>query len=95
MYKHLPTLDCQSCGNCEKDFHKYDEHNKDLGFCLRFKENVPLTEKNVSCWTDKENHYYKQLELNDQKNAKRKEHINIKKAKLLNLDFSDKQLTFF
>ncbi|XDZ55428.1 hypothetical protein FlaCF_2476 [Flavobacterium tructae] len=59
--KTLPTFQCYSCGNCELNYHKDDESNKDNGFCMKFFQNVDLEEKNVRCWTTKQHTYFEDL----------------------------------
>jgi hypothetical protein len=92
--KELPDLTCNTCGNCEKKFHKSEKTNFVTGFCLRFKENTSLDEKNPACWTTIENDYYKGLVLT-QNNKIAKNHNVMKKAvKDKNLILPD-QLTLF
>lgn len=90
----LPVFYCKSCGNCETRFHKEDIDNERLGFCVRFKENVGLEDKNVSCWTKKENTYYKDLFLKGENQKSAKKHIEIKKVEQFALSF-DNQINPF
>ncbi|GEL11818.1 hypothetical protein SAMN05192550_2806 [Flavobacterium glycines] len=85
----LPVFHCQSCGNCETRFFKDEKLNEKTGFCLRFKETVLLAEKNISCWTKKENTYYKDLFLKVEKQKTAITHIEQKKAEQLNLFFDN------
>ena len=90
----LPVFHCKSCGNCETHFHKEQQDNDRLGFCVRFKENVGLEDKNISCWTKKENTYYKDLFLKVEKEKTAIKHIEIKKVQQFSFDF-DNQLNPF
>lgn len=87
--RELPTFQCYSCGNCETHFHKEQQDNERLGFCLKFKENVGLDEKNLKCWTNKENTYYKDLFLKVEKQKTAIKKIEAKQAKQLNLIFDN------
>lgn len=90
----LPTFQCYSCTNCETDFHNDENIKKDIGFCLRFKENTPLEQKNLSCWTQKENKHYKDLFLQVEKSRTANKHIEVKQVQQLNL-FFDNQINPF
>lgn len=87
--RNLPTFQCYSCGNCETDFHTDEILKQTTGFCLRFKENTPLDQKNVKCWSEKQNEHYKDLFLLVEKSRTAVKHIEVKQAKQLNLFFSD------
>lgn len=91
--KTLPTFTCETCSFCETDFHNDQRDAKRLGFCLKFKENTGLTEKNVSCWTDQKNEYYENLVKLRQHQISKKHFVNEKKKKDLQLTFN--QLSFF
>lgn len=90
----IPVIKCYSCGNCENDFHKSEESNSRLGFCLRFKENVSLDEKNPACWTGKENQHYKSLAIHDIKKAQSIAHKMKALAKIKGLDLTNQLLLF-
>lgn len=102
--KTLPDFKCKSCGNCEIDFHikhEYvngqlikDEQIKTVGFCLRFKENTPLGQKNLSCWTSQVNEHYKKLHLFGETKKNALQHVQKKIAVQLNLNF-DNQINPF
>lgn len=85
----LPTFQCETCGNCEKFFHHDEQYHDKLGFCLRFKENVDLSEKNLRCWSEKPNEHYKQLFLQVEKTKTANQHIVKKQAEQLNLFFDN------
>lgn len=57
--KFLPILNCETCGNCELNFHKDEALNVNTGFCMRFFQNVEKSEKNPACWTSKPHEHYK------------------------------------
>lgn len=59
--KTLPTFQCYSCGNCELNYHPDPVSNENNGFCMKFFQNVPLDEKNISCWTTKQHTYFEDL----------------------------------
>lgn len=90
----LPTFQCYTCGNCETDFHKTQDLTEKLGFCLRFKENVQLEEKNIKCWTNKKSEHYKDLFLKVENSRTAKKHIQVKIEKQLDL-FFDNQINPF
>ena len=83
--RFLPVFKCLTCGDCEKDFHKNEAYNENTGFCLRFKQNVGLDEKNLACWTNKERQHYKDLFLSVEKEKTAKKHIEKKQAVQLDL----------
>lgn len=91
----LPALDCGTCGNCEKNYHKDPKDNINNGFCLRFFENVPLDQKNPACWTDKNNTYYEDLGKLSPMEKKEDLHKRNKRADKLQIDFSKNQLNLF
>ncbi len=76
-------IQCSTCGNCEKNFHTDLSDNKRLGFCLLFKENVKLNEKNIKCWTTTPHTYYQDLFLQKEKIKKAKNNIT---KKLIQID---------
>lgn len=88
----LPSLDCGSCGNCEKNYHKEPKDNIDNGFCVRFFQNVGLNEKNVACWTATPHKYYE--DLNKLRPAEKKEDLarRNKRASNLNIEFNQQTL---
>ena len=94
MTRFIPVIKCYSCGNCENDFHKNEEANARLGFCLRFKENVSLDEINPACWTGKENQYYKALHISDLKKAETTKHKMKALAKIKGIDLSNQLILF-
>jgi hypothetical protein len=89
----LPTLLCGSCGNCELNYHNKPESNIDNGFCVKFFQNVDLNEKNVSCWTSKQNTYYEDLSKISPQEKKADLYKRNKRANNLNIEFN--QLTIF
>ncbi|MEO6177284.1 MAG: hypothetical protein ABIP27_19170 [Flavobacterium circumlabens] len=92
--KTLPTLDCGTCGNCEKNFHKDPQSNVNNGFCVRFKENTPLDQKNPSCWTSKNNTYYEDLSKMSPSEKKQDLHKRNKRADKLKIQFTNQQNLF-
>lgn len=92
--KIIPVIKCYSCGNCEINFHEKEDLNDKLGFCLRFKENVSLDEKNPACWTNKENQHYKQLHFLGINQKKEKKHLTEKYKEQLSLNFDNQKNPF-
>jgi hypothetical protein len=102
--KTLPDFKCSTCGNCEIDFHIKnqwlngvlikDDSKKEVGFCLRFKENTPLNQKNLTCWTSKVNEHYRDLHLfgNNKKTALT--HVVKAQAQQMSINF-DNQINPF
>ncbi|MBZ4040975.1 hypothetical protein [Flavobacterium hibisci] len=94
--KTIPTFQCYSCGNCELNFHKEDSDNENNGFCMRFFQNVPLEEKNISCWTSKKHTYYEDLANLKPTLNKSDYHKRNKRANQLKLELKEpNQLNLF
>jgi hypothetical protein len=94
MKNEIPNFLCSSCGNCEKNFSKFDEVNKINGFCYRFYEVTPLDQKNLNCWTSKPHTHFEDLGKLGNNQKTRDYHLNKQKAKKLEINF-DNQLALF
>ncbi|MBF4491046.1 hypothetical protein IR010_00725 [Flavobacterium sp. MR2016-29] len=90
--KVLPTLLCGSCGNCILNYHNEPTSNIDNGFCVKWFQNVDLNEKNVACWTSKQNTYYEQLGKLSTLEKKEDLHKRNKRASKLNIEFNQQTL---
>lgn len=90
--RYLPTFDCKTCGNCELNYHKDDSSNINNGFCVRFFQNVDLNEKNVTCWTSKQNTYFEDLAKLGNSEKKEDLHKRNKRAKKLKIEFDQPTL---
>lgn len=90
--KIIPTFQCYSCGNCEQNYHNDPASNKDNGFCVRFFQNVPLDEKNFSCWTTKQHTHYEDLSKLKPELLKNEHFRNFNKGKKLNIDLNQPTL---
>lgn len=90
----LPTFQCYSCGNCETDFHTDEKIKDETGFCLKFKENTPLTQKNIRCWTHKKSEHYSDFFLETEKKRRANNHKEKKIAQQFNLFFDDSNNPF-
>ncbi len=88
----LPTFQCKNCGNCELNYHKDDDSNKDNGFCMKFFQNVPLEEKNISCWTSVQHTYFDELGKLKPTMQKNEHYRNLSKAKKLKINFDQPTL---
>ena len=90
--KELPTLQCGSCGNCELNYHNEPSSNIDNGFCVKFFQNVDLNQKNVSCWTSKQNTYFEDLSKISPTEKKEDLHKRNKRASHLKIEFNQIKL---
>lgn len=88
----LPDLICASCGNCERNYHKDQTSNENNGFCVKFFQNVPLDEKNVSCWTNKPHTHFEDLAKLRPNETKEDFHRRNKRAKKLNIQLDQPTL---
>lgn len=89
--RYLPTFDCKTCGNCEKNYF-IDEPNADNGFCFKFFQNVALDEKNVACWTSKPHTHFEDLSKLRPTEIKKDDHIRNKRAKKLKIQLDQPTL---
>jgi hypothetical protein len=93
--RNLPMLNCETCGNCELNFHKEESLSLNNGFCMRFFQNVDKSEKNPACWTSKpHDHYDKFATLKDNINTANN-HKNIVLAKRKKILDNLQQTTLF
>jgi hypothetical protein len=93
--RYLPTFDCKSCGNCEKDYHKQESSNVNNGFCVKFFQNVCLDEINMKCWTSKQHTYYEDISKLRPTEKKADLHKRNKRAKKLKIEFNQNELNLF